>query len=52
MLSTAKSAVVEFRLVVQLFSPPQTLLIHLVHKIPFMNAMRPFYGCQQCAHKY
>jgi len=47
-----KSANIRFWLVVQLFAPPTNLGMHLPQKIPFINAMWPFCGCQQCAHKY
>jgi len=49
MLSTAKSANVEFSQVVQLFAPPPT---QLTQKIPFTNSEKIFFGCQHCAQKY
>jgi len=48
----AKSANVQFRLVVQLFAPRTYCATHLVQKIQFISAMCSFLGCQQCAHKY
>jgi len=39
MLSTAKSANVGFRLVVQLFAPPTKPATQLVQKVPFINVM-------------
>jgi len=32
--------------------PPINSALHLVQKIPFINQLTPFCGCQQCAHKY
>jgi len=52
MLSTATSANVGFSQVVQLLAPPQTLLMHLAEKIPFIHSKKKYSRCQQCAHKY
>ena len=44
MLSTAKSANVGFRLVVQLIAPPTNPAAHLVQKIPFINSEKIIVG--------
>jgi len=40
MLSTAKSASIGFRPVVQLFAPSTNPATHLAQKIPFINSKR------------
>jgi len=52
MLSTAKSANIGFRQVVQLFTPPTNPAMHLVQKITFINPRKPYFECQRYAHKY
>ena len=52
MLSTAKSAIVGFRSVVQLFAPCTNPAMHLAQKIPFINSERNYCSCQQYAHQY
>jgi len=49
MLSTAKSANVGFRPVVQLFVPPTNPATHIAQKIPFTNWYKHYCGCQQYA---
>ena len=44
MLSTAKSANVGFRPVVQLFAPPTNRATHLAHKISFINSGKIIVG--------
>jgi len=39
-MSTAKSANVGFRPVVQLFAPLTNRAVHLAHKIPFINSQK------------
>jgi len=43
-MSTAKSANVGFRPVVQLFAPPTNPAMHLVWKIPFINSEKIIVG--------
>jgi len=49
MLSTAKSANVGFRPVVQLSAPPTTRATHLAQKIPFMNSKKILWVSTMCA---
>jgi len=44
MLSTAKSANVGFRSVVQLFASPTNRATHLAQKIPFINSEKNIVG--------
>jgi len=44
MLSTAKSANIGFLQVVQLFAHPQTLHVHFMQKIAFINLKKKFLG--------
>jgi len=52
MLNTAKSANVQFRLVVQLVQPPTNPANAPATKIPFINSEKNYCGYQQCEHKY
>jgi len=44
MLSTAKSANVGFRPVMQLFAPPTHPAMHVAQKIPFINSEKIIVG--------
>jgi len=51
MLSTAKSAIVRFSQVVQLFVPPTNPAYAARAKNSFYKFRKKFSGCPQCAHK-